>query len=204
MMGQMWDVLGKFKWFRKIARTNQTTHCGNKKSLSADWYQTFHSVLFYLVYHLIYNKTSNLILNSKKLICKLFSFSRLSFLVYHCKQLQSPVLYPDTLSHGLPISLHFLWTLTLAFCLFSLVLCPSHSVVVEMFCQGWPSGWWGGTFRVLVRHTISGNKLQGHFILITEWGSWALNVFLLCQLFSTARRCVRDHICPMEERVVHL
>lgn len=81
---------------------------------------------------------------------------------------------------------------------------PKCSVVVEMFCQGWPLGRWGRTFGVLVRLIIRGDELQSHFILIAERRAWALNVLLLGQLFSAAWRCVRDFICPVEEWVVNL
>lgn len=81
---------------------------------------------------------------------------------------------------------------------------PTFLVVVEMFCQRLPSGWRGGTLRVLVRLIIGGYELQSHFVFIAEWWARALNVLLLCKLFSAAWRCGWDFICPMEERVVHL
>lgn len=102
----------------------------------------------------------------------------------------------STILSPIIISVHSLKSVS---CLFAF-----RSVVVEMFCHGLPPGRWGGKLKVLTQLTVGGGKLQSYFVLITEWRPWTLNVFLLGQIFSTAGRCVRDFIGPMEKWVIHL
>ena len=135
------------------------------------------------------------------LIC---SYSRLSFQPNHWITFLSWFAH-SFLSKPLSFCLNVLFTPGTTPFVFSLeaIGCLSSSVVVEMFCHGWPPGGWRGTLRISVRLT-RGGKLQSHFILIAEWGAWALAVFFLCQLFSATWWCVRDFISPMEERIIHL
>lgn len=79
------------------------------------------------------------------------------------------------------------------------VHCLLSSVEVEMIGQWRSLDWWERTPGMLLRLV-----LQSHFIFIAEQGARVVDVFVLGQLFGTARRCARYFICPVEEGVVHL
>lgn len=79
------------------------------------------------------------------------------------------------------------------------VHCLLSSVEVEMIGQWRSLDWWERT-----PGTLLGLVLQSHFIFIAEQGARVVDVFVLGQLFGTARRCARYFICPVEEGVVHL